>query len=236
MQTSPSQLERNQTEAQAHPGLLSPERWLTLALDLIYPPCCAGCGRVDTVWCPRCQHEIETAPLSSTPLEAISPLAGLASTALHRGRIQQAVQALKYERVTALADVLAGRLVARLNDLHWSFDTLVPVPLHIQRQRQRGYNQSQLLAEAVAATLMIPCLPFALERQRDTRPQVGLTRTQRQHNVADAFYGDRAALAGRIVLLIDDVTTTGSTLAACAQAAQAAGASAIFGLTVTSAS
>ncbi len=222
-------------EARATPGLLSPKRWLGLALDLIYPPRCAGCGRVDTVWCARCQHDVETTPLLLTHPEPIPPLRDIATTAIHTGRMQQAVLALKYEGVTSLADVLGARLVTRLDDLNWTFDTIIPVPLHTDRLRQRGYNQAQLLAEAVAAKLMIPCLPFALERRRATRSQVGLSRTQRQQNMTDAFRGDPIALAGRVVLLIDDVTTTGSTFQACAQAAQAAGASAIFGLTVTSA-
>jgi predicted amidophosphoribosyltransferase len=110
---------------------------------------------------------------------------------------------------------------------------VIPVPLHADRQRERGYNQSLALANIVAAHLNISCAHQALIRWRDTPPQVGHSRRQRAENMRGAFRaGD--PLVGS-VLLVDDVFTTGATLQACAFAALQAGADTVYGLTVSAA-
>jgi len=99
------------------------------------------------------------------------------------------------------------------------------VPLHPRRRRERGFNQAELLARALAARLTRECEPAALVRRRETRPQAGLTAAARRRNVAGAFAVRRQArVAGRLVVLVDDVVTTGATVAACAHALRAAGA------------
>jgi ComF family protein len=104
----------------------------------------------------------------------------------------------------------------------------VPVPLHPSRLAERGYNQSSLLARRVARHLGAPFAPLALARARDTPKQATLDREARLANVAGAFrVREPTRVYGRAVLLVDDVSTTGATLAACAQALQAAGASAV---------
>jgi ComF family protein len=125
-----------------------------------------------------------------------------------------------------LEDDAVRRLVA-------TSDVLVPVPLHPRRLRQRGFNQSALLAAALGHTLARPVCADALVRRRETAPQAGLTAAERRRNVRDAFaLRRRARTAGRVVTLIDDVTTTGATALACARALANGGASEVRLLTV----
>jgi ComF family protein len=231
-------IDARDTEAPVTRGLLSSQRriraWLNAAVDLIFPPRCAGCGRVDTSWCGRCQQALDVIPIWHDVREA-PPMSAVASTGLHRGKLRAAVHALKYENGRALAVPLAARMAACLHDMDWTFDTLVPVPLHTSRQSSRGYNQSQLLVEQLANRLVIPYSFSALTRQRDTRQQVGLTAVQRLANMKDAFTANPSAVYQRRLLLVDDVYTTGATLGACAAAALEGGADAVYALTVTAA-
>lgn len=222
--------------AEARRGLLLSRfrQWLTTGLDLLYPPRCAGCGRVDTIWCSRCQQEIDALPFPDR-LALLPPLRGSATTGVHEGKLQQAVHAMKYENARALAITLGERLSRCLHEQAWTIDMIVPVPLHIQREKMRGYNQAQLLGAYVAAQHNLPLVCTAITRQRDTATQVGLTREQRHANVHGAFVADPSAVTKQQILLIDDVFTTGATLQACAQAALDAGAAAAYSLTVTAA-
>jgi len=128
---------------------------------------------------------------------------------------------------------LAGRLASQYRAQGWTVDIIAPVPLHPSRQSSRGYNQSQRLAQALSDHIGVPCRPDVLARERYTRPQVGLSRAERQTNVVGAFVGAPDLLHDRSLLLVDDVYTTGATLRACAQAALDAGANPVYGLTVT---
>jgi competence protein ComFC len=205
---------------------------LVTGLDLIFPPRCSSCGLVDTPWCQHCWRELEAVPLSLYTRE-IGATIVVVSTGEHTGILQRADLALKYEGVTRLSDPLGRRLAATLEHLNWPVDLVIPVPIHRNRLQQRGYNQAQLLAERVSAALEIPCLPAALRRTRDTPSQVGLNTEERQANVSNAFQAEAGKVAGKAVVVIDDVCTSGATLAACAQALQQAGARAVSGLTVT---
>jgi ComF family protein len=116
-------------------------------------------------------------------------------------------------------------------------DSVVPVPIHRDRRRERGFNQAEALAAAVAMALNLPCEPQWLERIRPTPSQVGLSAAQRRTNVRGAFAVPerwRGELAGRCVLLVDDLMTTGATLRACSLALRRGAARAALGLTVFS--
>lgn len=140
-----------------------------------------------------------------------SPLA----TALHR---------YKYKPDPALAPVLADFLASRC-PYRADYDVLVPVPLHLERLRWRGFNQAALLARRLARQWALPLDPFGLTRTRATPPQVGLDETERRRNVAGAFAVPRPErVRRRRILLIDDVYTTGATVNECARVLKRAGA------------
>jgi ComF family protein len=221
------------TEARVNTGLLSSLRRLfSTAVDLLFPPRCAGCGRVDAFWCTSCQEELDQIPIQLFS-KSIDPLQNVVATAVHQGKIQVAIHGLKYENTPQLAQPLGKRLSDCLLRLNWTIDIIVPVPLHTKRLAERGYNQSQILAEVVAAQTGLSCTPQAVQRQRETRSQVEVgTREQRLINVADAFLADPRLVGQKKILLVDDVCTTGATLSACAQAALEAGAAAVYALTI----
>jgi ComF family protein len=226
------------SKALGSPGLFAPKRllqgWFSLAIDLLFPPRCGGCGKVDTFWCETCQEDIDhiAFPAQVRQLPAFS---GLASSALHTGKIREAVQALKYENVPSVAEPLGQRLAKHLAAQRWMIDTLIPVPLSTTRLKERGYNQAELLAQAVSKHSAIPCASTALRRQKHTESQVTMTAAERLTNVQQAFSADSIFVKDRSVLIIDDVLTTGATLTACGEALLSVGAAAVYGLTVTAA-
>ncbi len=226
------------SKARFLPGLFAPKsllhNLLDFGIDLLFPPRCAGCGRVDTAWCENCQQELDLLPFPQS-VRVHPPLSGIASTSAHIGKIQTAIWSLKYENGYKLAQPLGQRLAQHFNSLNWTIDMVVPVPLHTKRLAERGYNQSQLLAEYLTAHIAIPCEPQALRRERQTQAQVTLNAADRQTNMQNAFSGNPSLLTNRTILLIDDVYTTGATLAACAEAALSAGAQAVYALTLTAA-
>ena len=150
----------------------------------------------------------------------------------YEGALRELIHLYKYSRIQTLQSPL-GSFLALALPIEESFDAVTPVPLHWRKQWQRGFNQSDLLAQAIARRRGIPVVR-ALARTRFTKTQAGLSNSERRRNVAAAFRGRRAAktLAGKRVLLIDDVMTTGSTAAACARALKQAGAARVVLATV----
>jgi ComF family protein len=204
------------------------------ALDLLYPPRCAGCGQLDTPWCAGCQRRLDQAE-GMLRLDAPPPLTASAAGGWHEGLARDAVHALKFEACRAMADVLGERMAAALRAQSWPAELLIPVPLHATRLKERGYNQAEWLAEAVASRSGLACVPHALVRNRSTPHQVGASAAERRANMVGAFEPAGDALRGRHIVLLDDVFTTGATLQACAQAALSGGALSVYSLTATAA-
>jgi ComF family protein len=144
------------------------------------------------------------------------------------GALRAIVHAIKYDGRRSLARPLATLMRERCADVLADVHCAVPVPLHPARRRERGFNQARDLACGLGVPV---CL--ALTRTRATPTQTGLAASARRRNVRDAFAPARAARAvhGRIVLLVDDVSTTGATLDACALALKAAGAREVRAIT-----
>lgn len=208
-------------------------RLFNVCIDLIFPPRCAGCGRLDTIWCEHCQSELQAIPVYPCIRDDIADVVAVAATGWHEGLLREAVQGLKYGNAKLLGAALGTRLAQRLQTQDWMIDTLIPVPLHAERLKERGYNQAQIVCEAAAAQLGLPCVPQALTRVRYSHSQVGLSARERMENVADAFMANAELVSHRTILLVDDVCTTGSTLSACAAALLEAGAQQVYGLTIT---
>jgi ComF family protein len=231
-------------------------------VDLLFPPRCVNCHRLGAWLCARCQDEIEMiqppicyrcgVPLegwetiSSIPSgdasltcarcqEGKSQLDGLRAYGFHAGPLRQAIHQLKYEDLRALASPL-GKLMAvgwaALRPQNHNIDVIVPVPLHASRQRQRGYNQAALLARELGAEIHHPVVENVLVRVKATAPQVDLNAAERQENVRDAFKAVNSGLAGKRVLLVDDVCTTGSTLEAACNALRHANALSVWAYTL----
>lgn len=152
--------------------------------------------------------------------------------------MEKAIHRFKYEGWRALAPVLAGLLLEPRGDGEPApasippATTVVAVPLHPRRLRARGYNQSELLAAELRRRLGVPAPAGRLVRVRDTPPQVGLDRLHRRENVAGAFAWRGPAPGPGTVVVVDDVTTTGATVEACAAATRIAGSGPVIGLTV----
>lgn len=156
---------------------------------------------------------------------------GLTAVAATRygGAAEATIRALKYSGWRHLAWTCAGAMAAALATRGASPHVLVPVPLHPARQRARGFNQARLLADALAERLERP-VTDALVRVRPTPPQVGRGRARRAVNVRDAFVA-AGVPAGSTIGLVDDVATSGATLAAAARPLLAGGAGAVVGVT-----
>lgn len=208
--------------------LVQAANWLQ---DLIFPPTCGHCGRVDHRFCPSCLYELEQVPIAVSRLR-VEALDKLCATGGHCGVVQNAVQAFKYDGARELAMPLANRLVKALQILNPPIDTIVPVPLYADRQAARGYNQSELLCQHLALKTGIPARPNALKRIRETSQQALLSEADRHTNVRGAFAASEA-VKGLSILLVDDVITTGSTLRECADALNAKGAGRVYGIAVS---
>ncbi len=219
------------------------------ALDWIYPPECAGCGEPGYRLCVKCQETIhfisgKVCTVCGLPLTGKGqvcpdckvlqpPYDALRSLTRYGGVIRECVHDLKYRNNQSLGEFFSSRMVEMIRNEGWQADLVVPVPLSPDREIERGYNQSALLARPVALKLGWRYQPLCLTRTRNTKSQVSLSVEERKLNVAGAFSAVPELVAGQRILLIDDVTTTGSTLEESTRALKQAGARAVYCLTLS---
>ena len=216
------------------------------ALDLLFPQRCVGCGKEGELLCGACRHSLPRIipPIcprcgKSQPSGVLCPscvgwiaeIDAIRSPFRFNGVIRQAIHQLKYRNLRALAAPLAELLHDYLVKTEVAGDVLVPVPLHQKRLRERGYNQSSLLARELSKLINLPVVDNCLIRQRQALPQARTsTVDERRSNVTGAFTCGNRHLQDKRVLLVDDVSTSGATLDACAAALKAAGATSVWGL------
>lgn len=218
------------------------QRFFQAALEALFPPRCPGCGQPGEVWCSRCHARLTRCPLDrnfrrgATSNRGIEDSPVIRSYALYRAPLIKAILELKYRPNQALGRVMADWLASMYRPLGWQAELVAPVPLSVARQRQRGYNQVELISSPLAEALNLPHYRNALKRVRDTGSQVGRDYTARMTNVEGAFKANPEYCDRKVILLVDDLVTTGATVRACSAACFAAGAADVFALTVGQAS
>jgi ComF family protein len=236
-----------------------PNRW-HLLLGWVLPARCHACARylrresnpsfcrdcwgtvslIDGPCCPRCGKPFASeAALSHSPghlcgdcRERLPRFDRAVAAGWYEGVLAEAIHLFKYRGRTLLGRPLGALLVNTIERIP-DTDCLVPVPLHPSRLREREFNQALLLCDILGSKSGLPVIPDALQRTRETPPQIGLSRLDRRRNVRRAFVPRRPErIEGRRILLIDDVFTTGSTANDCARALKRAGAESVSVLTV----
>lgn len=226
------------------------------ALDLVYPPACAGCGVLTgskASLCPKCwsrlafierpycevlgtpfSHDLGPGILSADAIAHPPPLDRLRSVALYDDLARVLVQSLKYRDRTDLAPMMAGWMLRAGDGTVEAADFIVPVPLHRFRLVWRKFNQAAELSRALATASGTPVLFDAVRRTKRTRRQIGLGPRAREENVRGAFSitpEGRERLFGRRVVLVDDVYTTGATVSAVTRTLKRAGVADVTVLT-----
>jgi ComF family protein len=210
-------------------------------LDLALPARCPGCGAEGPPICAAClpgldaRLDVPAGIPIGLPSDVPPPLLQLEWCAPFSGLIRRALHELKYGGEKRLATPLGEAIARRWQRAGAGGDLLVPVPVHADRARKRGYDQAELIARAAAVALGLPCSPI-LERTRATIAQFDLDRSARATNVDGAFAlkpggPPGEALRGRWIVLVDDVVTTGATLVACAWPLLVAGAVGVSAVT-----
>lgn len=209
-------------------------------LDLLLPPACAGCGRSGALLCRRCLGAFEppfhfedrfVAPDAGVVLG--DPLTLAVAAFAYRGPVRRSLAALKYTGASRLAPVLAATAVPafeRLGSISGG-GVLVPVPVHRDRLRERGYNQTELIARALGKEVG-QSVAALLERTRATTRQHRLDRAARLANLRDAFRVRARAPVPTVAIVVDDIITTTATMAACASVLLDAGVDAVYGFAV----
>jgi ComF family protein len=209
-------------------------------LDLVLPPACAGCGGFGALLCERCRSAFR--PPADPADRFVAADAGIVvgdhlelavAAFAYEGELRSVLGRVKYagaarvsEHLAAAAEPAFRRVLGVSGPV-----TLVPVPLHPARQRERGFNQAALLADAFARLTALPRADL-LVRDRATVRQHGLDRASRVRNLAGAFQAVARAEMPRAVIVVDDILTTSATMESCAAVLRAAGAERVYGFAI----
>ena len=228
--------------------------WTRRILDVAFPRFCLICGGdpgadrgylcaaceggleyLRGAACPRCGQELGPDPAEGAPCPDCAgtrpAFAGGTAVCRYEGRARELVLRLKFVRETVLAEELGRLLAGRVRAAPWAggLDEILPVPMTRRKERTRGHDPAARLAEAVARRLGLADAPRRLAKSRETPPQSTLSEPERKANVRDSFIVQGPGrIRGANLLLVDDVMTTGATLAECAKTLKRAGARKVF--------
>lgn len=209
-----------------------------MLLDLLFPSFCVGCQKEGSFLCEECENKIVIRRIpTSPPLNAKSLNIIYAATEYQDKLIAELITQLKYQSVREISHILSDFLLIHLAFAGFKKENnqiIVPVPLHRKRLRERGFNQSELIANNISKKLDIPVSPRALKRIKNTEHQTKIEeRENRLENVKDVFICKKPEIIkGKVVILIDDVTTTGATLNECAKILKLSDAKKVLAFTV----
>ena len=228
--------------------MLRSGKLVELVVDSFFPRRCVGCGRLGGFLCPECFGKL---PRLSPPLcpncgrpqasgivcpdcwQRQTEIDGIRSLFRFDEIIRKAIHQLKYRNLKAISPCLAELLADYLRSNPLPGEVLICVPLHSRRLRERGYNQSNLLARELGERIDLPVIDNCLIRVKQAQPQVrAVDVEERRRNVADAFVCRDERVSGRQIILVDDVCTSGATLESCAVALKNKGATSVWGLTL----
>ena len=228
--------------------MLRSGKLIELVVDSFFPRRCVGCGKVGGFLCLECLEKLPTlfpplCPNCGRPQASgiVCPDCRQRQTAIDGIRslfrfdevIRKAIHQLKYRNLKAISPCLAELLADYLGSNPLPGEALVCVPLHPRRLRERGYNQSSLLAGELGKRIDLPVIEDCLVRVKQAQPQVrAVNAEERRRNVADAFVCRDEKVSGKQIILIDDVCTSGATLESCAVTLKDKDATSVWGLTL----
>lgn len=217
-------------------------------INFVFPPRCVNCHAVGSLLCLECRAQIEwlTEPLCPQCGRTLDepqllcrvcrkrplPLTQIRAATLFTEPIPKMIHNFKYNGQFGLSVPLVEVMVEAWSLWKTAVDVVIPIPLHPQRKKARGYNQSALLAKRFGKQLSLHVREESLCRVKNTPPQVNLNAIDRQNNMYQAFIVKDDMIDGQNILLIDDVCTTGATMASAAEALLAAGAKSVAGYCV----
>ena len=220
------------------------DKFKDFLLNLFFPKFCLGCGKEGVYLCDDCRatldiREFDFGPHDKKPLKNLSGLY-FALPYGERALTKKLIHQFKYQPYTKdLAKTLAGILIEHLviskknTDEIWNNSVLIPVPLDKKKLRSRGYNQSEELARELSKIMQVPVISDNLVKIKSTKPQMELSKEQREKNLENAFtIKNPADIAGKKVFLVDDVYTTGSTMEECAKVLRDSGAKSVWGICI----
>jgi ComF family protein len=224
-----------------------------LLFDILFPPLCIHCRTYlpdsahilcakchasialrTSLFCSECMRRLPDAT-KTCHLDAPYILGAVGS--YDDPLFQDLIHALKYRGIRRVADFLGALLVRYAKTLPFRPEefAVIPAPLSKKRLRERGFNQAELIARVFAESFNIPLLPSALSKTKDTRPQMKLSREERKKNLSGCFEARKDYVEGKHIILIDDVSTSGTTLTELARTLKRAGAKKIIGLVIAKA-